>query len=243
MKNSIIIIISLLFLEFCNIQKSNVDRLLSVTEEEIGQIDSLIPKFIDSKNYISIYRFGSIFLSSNPGAAFCIKKTDIHKSVIPFKYISFNEMFLCEGKLFTYKSSDVQIQMFSLEFENRKYKSFQINQFSQFNNIKMLKNLNLKSESFCGNIYIIANNDRYFLMNASNRISDSYKLLVSLMESVSQLERIQCLTLRKDCDHRDLNQMDEILEDSSIAYSLNWDVYRNYFAVDIDKYIADLKKK
>lgn len=193
-----LIISSILF--SCNEKKSLLNENVK-TEDQIylETIDSILPKFINDKDFVIVYRYGSIQWTPY-STVICIPKNDLEKEKLNLLY------FMCNKN---YSSSLVEkdspiLSMFQLKIDNPAINMKTIN-LSDLEQMDFLKFQNLShnevlGEGFCSNYYIIKKDKNVYILNKKTIPNKTVTYLKSIFRHISPMEYLQSLSLENDCD-------------------------------------------
>lgn len=175
---------------------------LTLDEVFINKLDSVLPRSTNPKDYIIIYRYGSIEWCPY-ASIFCIHKKDLNQKRLNVDYYMCN--FDIDGETIKNKPT---LSMYRLKIENPDIDANKLDMsemtkltFTKLN--KYVRNMYLNTnigEGYCSNLYLIKSkqsNSIYLLnKNHSTGMSDYLKLI---LRKISPVEYYQSLSLEKGC--------------------------------------------
>lgn len=175
---------------------------LTLNEVFINKLDSVLPRSINPKDYIIIYRYGSIEWCPY-ASIFCIHKKDLNQKRLNVDYYMCN--FDIDGEAIKNKPT---LSMYRLKIENPDLNANKLYlsnltkmTFTKLNEYVRYRYLNPKiGEGYCSNLYLIKSqqsNSIYILNNDQpTRLSNYLKVI---LRKISPVEYYQSLSLEKDC--------------------------------------------
>jgi hypothetical protein len=172
-------------------------------ERYLTQLDALLPHYINPRDYIIMYRYGSI--EWTPWSAIiCIPKKDLKKESIHVDYfmcnIDMDQMAIMNKPamtMYSLKIDNPDVGVSPLDLHQLTKMSFQ-----KLN--KYLRNLYLNEhvgEGHCANIYLLRSqqSNAIYMLDKTNSSSMS-RCLKSICRKISAMEYYQSLSLEKECD-------------------------------------------
>lgn len=176
---------------------------LTLNEVFINKLDSMLPSHINERDYIIMYRYGSI--EWTPYAAIlCIAKKELHQKILHVEY------FMCDvdmdGETLKNRPSCTMYRL-NLENPDEHAKALDMSgltklSFPQLHHYVIdLYVMQHGGEGHCSNIYLIKSkqSNTIYLMNKSHN-SAIFKYLTSVWRKISAMEYDQSLSLEKNCD-------------------------------------------
>jgi hypothetical protein len=205
---------------------------LTLDEVYVNKLDSVLPRSMNPKDYMIIYRYGSIEWCPY-ASIFCINKKDLNQKRLNVAYYMCN--FDMDGETIKNKPT---LSMYRLKIENPDLNANKLNMskltkmtFTKLN--KYVRNMYLNTkigEGYCSNLYLIKSQESnsIYLLNKdhSTRMANYLKLI---LRKISPVEYYQSLSLEKGCGTptdlgsifrlgKDLDTFDFVLRDNYSNY-------------------------
>lgn len=175
---------------------------LTLHEVFINKLDWVLPRSMNPKDYIIIYRYGSIEWCPY-ASIFCIHKKDLNQKRLNVVY--YMCYFDVDGETLKNKPT---LSMYQLKIENPDLNANKLNlsnltkmTFTKLN--KYVRNMYLNpkiGEGYCSNLYLIKSqqSNSIYILNKDQptRLSNYLKVI---LRKISPVEYYQSLSLEKDC--------------------------------------------
>lgn len=204
--------ISILFILLIGNACSNKNEELSKSSNNkkrgytkfVDLVDGMLPKNIDKKKYLIIYRTGSIEYSSDY-SVLCIPKEDLNKKKIQCSYFMLNNLAVFNPNNSVLDEDEPTILGFSFWLENRNLKqillsnlkSYTLDELDIYVRDKLIKH---PGEGHCNNFYFISsdNGDSLYVLDVNSDIKEK-NYFINLYKQISPSEYLQTLSLDNKC--------------------------------------------
>lgn len=198
--------VGIFVLHSCNEKPAKRNTVKSSTESEnyLSKIDSLLPGFINNRDYIIVYRFGSIQWSP-VATILCIPKNELGKNKLNLLYFVCNvdPIINIPGELPSFIMFSIKMNNPDVTMEKLNLSSLTELSFTDFEKLKFERySKEHLGEGFCSNYYVIrsASNNQLFLLDKTNKESQTNNYLKEIFRHISPMEYTQSLSLEKQCD-------------------------------------------
>jgi hypothetical protein len=198
------IILASLILFSCKEHKINSTKKEQTSDQRyLTQLDALLPRYINPRDYIIMYRYGSI--EWTPWSAIiCIPKKDLKKESIQVDY------FMCNidmDQMAMMNKPAMTLYQLKMDNPNGGVNPLDLHQLTKMSFQKLAKHLrNLYvnqhvGEGHCANIYLLRSqqSNAIYLLDKTNSSSIS-RYLKAIWRKISAMEYYQSFSLEKECD-------------------------------------------
>lgn len=170
----------------------------------VDLVDGMLPKNIDKKKYLIIYRTGSIEYSSDY-SVLCIPKEELNKKKIHCNYFMLNNLSVLSTNNLKLDEDEPTILGFSFWLENRdlkqmllrNLKSYSLDELDIYVKDKLTKQ---PGEGHCNNFYFISsdNEDSLYVLDINSDVKEK-NYFINLYRQISPSEYLQTLSLDDKC--------------------------------------------
>lgn len=230
------VVIGMILLFACTEHSDTIKKKnLTLDEVFVNKLDSVLPRSMNPKDYMIIYRYGSIEWCPY-ASIFCINKKDLNQKRLNVDYYMCN--FDMDGETIKNKPT---LSMYRLKIDNPDINANQLDlsemtklTFSKLNKYVRNRYLNTKiGEGYCSNLYLIKSqelNSIYLLNNDHSTGIANY--LKAILRKISPVEYYQSLSLEKGCgtptDLGSIFRLGKDLDTFDFVLSDNYGKYGNY---------------
>jgi hypothetical protein len=197
----LLIITLVLILASCDGKTKNFNN--QIRDDVFGIIDSYVPKMINKKNYIFVYRSGSIEYASDY-SLLCIPKKELFNKKINCFYLMLNNIddIKYMGRNFNEGEPKAIIYNFDL-INNKKMKLSKLNKLKKEKLRNYRMKISRKGEGHRNNFYYISCDENNFVYVLDFTSSLNEKLYFqSLFQQISSSEYLQAFSMNKVCDEK-----------------------------------------